>query len=290
VAIYLLVLVHSIGCHIRVLTSVGFNITYAYMYADILFRVLPETLRAIVGDGSVPPPRLYRTPLALIKGSQITPSSSRPPKKPFQNPFLLFTYPDVVTLLVFNAIVNAVFYGVLASLSSLFADDYPFLSETDLGLCFLAIGGGMIFGSVVTGRLMDRDYSVTREKMVQERMRDTEKSSEEAEVRKEVVREENFPIEVARLRSSPIYLTILTACVVGYGWCLEKRVSIAGPLILQFISESSTMPASLRTYKRVVGYSVVAFMNTSQTLLIDLMPNRGSSVTAAVSVGFTYRE
>jgi hypothetical protein len=206
--------------------------------------VLPETLRAIVGDGSVPPPRLYRTPLALIKGSHVSPSSSRPPKKPFQNPFLLFTYPDVVTLLVFNAIVYAVFYGVTASLSSLFEADYPFLTETDIGLCFLAIGGGMVFGSMVTGRLLDRDYSVTREKMVRARMWDMEKHPEEDEVRKEVVKEEIFPIEVARLRSSPIYLAIVIACVVGYGWCLDKRVSIAGPLILQFISKLFTWPSS----------------------------------------------
>ncbi|KAJ7162206.1 hypothetical protein C8R46DRAFT_1222349 [Mycena filopes] len=42
-------------------------------------------------------------------------------------------------LLLINAVVYAVVYGVTASISSLFHDTYPWLSETKLGLCFLTV-------------------------------------------------------------------------------------------------------------------------------------------------------
>jgi hypothetical protein len=111
---------------------------------------LPETLRVLVGDGSIPPPRAYRTPLKLVK-PRYQATGGRPTSKPFQNPFALFLYPDVATLLFFNGIFYSVFYGVTATTSTLFQRDYPYLSETDLGLIYLSLGGGMIFGTVITG-------------------------------------------------------------------------------------------------------------------------------------------
>jgi hypothetical protein len=143
---------------------------------------------------------------------------------------VIFTYPDVVVILLFNAILYSVFYGVTASLSSLFKEDYPSLSETDLGLCFLAVGGGMIVGSTITGKLLDRDYRAIQKKIARNLGTDTERGQ-----RSDV----EFPIEMARLRSMPIYIFIYTAVVVGYGWCLQKRVHIAAPLILQFIGSFS---------------------------------------------------
>ena len=61
-------------------------------------------------------------------------------------------------LLVFNGIVYSVYYAVTASISSLFADIYPFLNDTTIGLCYLAIGFGTAIGSVATGKLLDWDF------------------------------------------------------------------------------------------------------------------------------------
>ena len=41
----------------------------------------------------------------------------------------------------------------------------------------------------------------------------------------------------ARLRLLPLLLVISACMCAGYGWCLEKKSNIAGPLILQFVSE-----------------------------------------------------
>lgn len=147
------------------------------------------------------------------------------------------------------------FYGVLASLSSLFEHTYAYLSETDLGLCFLSVGGGMILGSMVTGRLQDRDYRVTRDNLVCALKARSEGSISDEDAIREVTREDVFPIEKARLRSSPLYLLIITACNVGYGWTLEKSASIAVPLILQFISECLASTETMSDFSLLITTS-----------------------------------
>jgi predicted MFS family arabinose efflux permease len=113
----------------------------------------------MVGDGSIPPPRAYRAPLALAKPRHAAPGVRRPDPKPFQNPFVVFSYPDVVLILISNGIFNSVYYGVTATISSLFARNYPYLSETDLGLCYIPIGGGMVVGTIINGTQLASDPS-----------------------------------------------------------------------------------------------------------------------------------
>jgi predicted MFS family arabinose efflux permease len=76
----------------------------------------------------------------------------------------LFLHPDILLLLALNAIVNAVFYGINTSISTLFSAAYPFLNETKIGLCYLAIGGGLAIGSSVIGRVLDWEYQTFRRK------------------------------------------------------------------------------------------------------------------------------
>lgn len=222
---------------------------------------LPETLRSLVGDGSYTPSAIHRPCVSIIGRDRFSSSSvDKPPKKAFANPLLLLTYPDILLVLFYNGILYSVFYGVTATISVLFQKSYPFLSETDIGLCYLAIGSGMVFGSLFSGRFLDRDYQAIKKEMIRKAEEDGEKG-----IRPEdVTREENFPIERARLRTTPMYLALFVATTIGYGWCLQKNVNLAVPLILQII----------------MGYNAVAFTNTTQTLLVDLVPSQGSSVTA----------
>ncbi|KAF7793391.1 hypothetical protein EIP86_004503 [Pleurotus ostreatoroseus] len=221
---------------------------------------LPETLRSLVGDGSISPHRLNRALIPIIGRGHVGLTDEQLPKKPFVNPLRLFLRPDVFLLLVFNATLYAVFYGVTASISSLFSDIYPFLSETAIGLCFLAIGGGMVFGSWITGLVLDRDYKNIKAKLERRCKEDPEcKIAPE-----DVTKDENFPIEYARFRTMPFYFVVYVAACIGYGWCLDAKVNIAGPLILTII----------------IGYAITAIMNTVQTLIVDLAPTQGSSITA----------
>jgi hypothetical protein len=72
-------------------------------------------------------------------------------------------------------------------------------------------------------------------------IRNVEGDGEKGMRPEDVTREENFPIELARLRTTPIYLAMFVAATVGYGWCLQQSVNLAVPLILQIISESKTI-------------------------------------------------
>jgi predicted MFS family arabinose efflux permease len=65
---------------------------------------------------------------------------------------------DIIVLLVLNAIVCAIYYGFIASLSTLFTAAYPFLNSTKIGLCYLGIGGGMTIGSWANGRYLDWEF------------------------------------------------------------------------------------------------------------------------------------
>lgn len=248
---------------------------------------MPETLRAFVGDGSIPPPRFY-TPLIPIIGrsrQSVTPQdpSTRPARRGFNNPFVLFLYPDISLLLLFNAVVYAVFYGVTTSISTLFKTTYPYLSETEIGLCFLAIGGGMLIGGVVTGRVLDLEYRRVKQRMIAANEKETD--PEKRLSPEDVTKEENFPIEIARLRLMPIYFGVFVVTCVGYGWTLEKDASIAAPLVLQFIRTYSSylFPHGV-TDTLIVGWAVVATMNVTQTLTVDLAPGLSASVTACVSL------
>ena len=126
----------------------------------------PETLKSVVEEGRNRIPILYQ-PVIPIIGYQV---SQRPTvawgvtAKSFRNPFRLFLQPDILLLLALNALVFAVFYGINASISSLFSAAYPFLDETKIGLCYLAIGGGMSLATLIMGRVLDWEYQTFRKR------------------------------------------------------------------------------------------------------------------------------
>lgn len=221
---------------------------------------LPETLRRLVGNGSVIPSPFYRPLVPIVGKGRVDRDAPKPPKPTLNNPLRLFFYLDVLNLLLFNAILYAVFYAVNTTISTIFASKYPFLNEIDIGLCFLAIGGGMIFGTVLSGRMLDADFQRTKTRLVKKAEEDPEKRMRP----EDVAREENFPIERARLRMLPIFTAIFILTCAGYGWSLQQETNIAVPLILQII----------------FGYTVTAIMTGVQTLLIDLLPSQSSSITA----------
>jgi len=210
-------------------------------------------------------------------------SNERPPRKPFQNPLKMLAYPDVIILLLINGTYYAVMYGVIASLSMIFEKIYSDLSQTDIGLCFVPLGGGMAIGSAVSGKCLDAYYGEIRDNLISQSQTTLENNIDS----KTLEEGSSFPIEKARLQVLPYIMFIYTACVIGYGWSLQSRVTIAIPLILQFISK--LFPCTTRrnliwnlTMLCVVGLTIVTIMNAIQTLLVDLFPDQGSSVTACV--------
>jgi len=226
----------------------------AAVCALVMILFLPETLRRIVGNGSVPPPRILRPLVPVIGRSTPDSSQASDARKPLANPLRLLLYPDIAILLVFNGLIYSVFYGVTASISTLFHEAYPSLTEADIGLCFLGIGSGMAVGSAFTGKILDWEYRNFKKRLI--RLTD-EKENDYPEGL-------DFPIEKARLRLLPFFLLLYVAACIGYGWCVDKKVNLAGPVVLLV----------------AIGFVGIAVMNATQTLIIDLVPIQASSVTA----------
>jgi hypothetical protein len=178
---------------------------------------------------------IYRPLIPIIKRSPVeqTSTEERPATRSFVNPLRLFTYPDVILLLIFIGVNFAVYTCITATISTLFKETYPSLSDSEIGLCFLASGGGMIIGSTIVGKFLDRDYRAIKNQMIA-------KAQADQVAPENVMNEESFPIEKARLRTLPLYVAIYAGSTIGYGWCLQSKVHIAGPLILLVISKHST--------------------------------------------------
>lgn len=143
---------------------------------------------------------------------------------------MMFTYPDIFILLFVNGIYYAVLYGVTASLSISFEDIYPYLNQTDIGLCFLAIGGGMFVATVMNGKVMDAHYKKIRDNFISQAQTETKTAIDPGSLA------HSFPIERTRLQLTPYFILLYSASVIGYGWSLQSKTSIAVPLILQIIS------------------------------------------------------
>ena len=155
----------------------------------------PETLKSVVKEGRIRIPILYQ-PVIQILGRQIFEGQSMAREvsvKFFRNPFRLYLQPDILLLLTLNAIVFAIFYGINASISSLFSVAYPFLDETKIGLCYLAVGGGMAMASTTMGRVLDWEYQ-TFQKRAEARI--TALGLTTADITKE----DFFPLEQVRSR------------------------------------------------------------------------------------------
>ncbi|KAJ6507381.1 major facilitator superfamily domain-containing protein, partial [Mycena vitilis] len=183
----------------------------------VLILFLPETLRALVGNGSIPLPPIYLAVVPIIgrHRDDASPAHRTPPapRKTFQNPLRLFLHADIALLLFINGVVYAVSYGITASISTVFHEAYPRLNETELGLCFLTVGSGMAIGSLLCGKILNWDYQKVRRTLLAH----DEHGDAEA----------TFPIEKARLRLVPAFLAVFVVCGIGYGWCIDTRTNIA---------------------------------------------------------------
>ncbi|OIW32649.1 MFS general substrate transporter [Coniochaeta ligniaria NRRL 30616] len=236
--------------------------------AMILF-FLPETMRSLVGNGSMDQARFPLGPLAHVVGQRnqdskirvVDSTSTKNGKRPSTNPFRLLIYPDIALTLTYTGIVYAVNYTITSTISSSFTVTYPYLSQTMIGICYLSTGVGMVLGSTITGKFLDWDYARIKLKQCSIASSDSEQVSTGGD-------DAQVPLEYARLRTSPFLLLGFVASVVGWGWCIQTKISIAGPLILQ----------------ATLGYTSIAILNSTMTLMIDIIKDQSSGVIACTNL------
>jgi hypothetical protein len=161
-SIFWFICISSAACLLIMVLYASNFCCHTNMLLTLFRRLLPETLRIIVGDGSFVPSAIYRPIIPIIgrktgSGSDVA-CTVRSQVKPPRNPFKFLMNVDVLLLLVLNSIICAIYYGFIASLPTLFTDAYPFLNSTTIGVCYLGVGGGMAIGGWANGRYLDWEY------------------------------------------------------------------------------------------------------------------------------------
>ncbi|KAK0186398.1 MFS general substrate transporter [Armillaria mellea] len=239
-----------------------FLVIFSVVLLALLLLFLPETLPCIVGNGSIQPSFIYRPWIKIFhrdRSCQNSIIAHRSPPKPFCNPFSLIIHPDILIGLIYASISFAIQFSISGTLANAYKVHYPFLNSANVGLCYLANGSGMILGAFSNGRLLDFDYCRARDKFP--------RCAQVKTINENGQNNDAFPLESVRLQWSPYFVVMYAACVIGWGWCVEKSVPLMGPLILQ----------------AALGFACMSIINTIMTLMVDLIPNQSSSVIACVN-------
>lgn len=183
---------------------------------------------------------------------------------PFQ-PLLYAKEWDVLVLLLLYGVQYGACYAMTTSMPYLFSRVYQ-LNESLIGASYLANGIGCIVGSVFQGKVLNYNYK----RLMQFHYTDEN---------------HDFPIEHARLRTLWTHAMLFNVLFVVYGWMLYFKIHIAIVLSIQFIRKSFErgLYASMLIvihHLLLVGFTSQAIFNASQTLLVDLFPDKSASVTA----------
>ncbi len=133
-----------------------------------------------------------------------------------------------------------------------FASNYGF-NQIKIGLMFIPIGCGSIISALTIGKLADWNYGRWAKKLgipvVKNRRQDLT----------------NFPIERARLEVVFPLFFVAVAAIIAYGWILTKKISVAVPIVLLFLT----------------GFALTATFQILNVLMVDIYPGKPSVATAA---------
>ena len=236
---------------------------FAIIFLVFLILFLPETLRALVDNGSRTPVGIAKSPLAYVQrrrlqqaadagidGTEHSPTNT-PLKKIDINIFsslLILTEKEVTFIIIFLSIYYTGWQMIIASMSSLFKDVYH-LTELQLGLTFISNGIGCILGTLLTGKFLDCDYRRIKSRYANKP-------------------QPLFPLERARLRTIWLYSFITCASTLVFGWTTSKALHISIPIISVFF----------------LGWAATSIQSVITTLLVDIFPKKGASATAALNL------
>lgn len=241
---------------------------YSGVFLCLLIILLPETLRSIVKNGSqLPSNLLIRYPLKFYQTTtqvdwQRGPSDNQPaPKKHVDvlGPLRILLSNHAAPIIIFLAVYYAGWQMSITAMSSLFKTRYG-LTEIQIGLTFMANGVGSMLGTLITGKILDKDYRRVKEKY--EASLDIE--------RRESSQEEDFPLEKARLRLVPTFSLLQCLSILLFGWTIQypHKVHIAVPIVSTFIT----------------GWTAVSTQSLIMTYLVDIFHDRSAAASASLNL------
>jgi multidrug resistance protein len=263
--------------------------------ASIVFIIMifffPETCRNVVDDGSVVPPRIYRTVWQVIKSAlrrrrarklraqqrkaagttldangaplELSRTISRrsvAPKFHFIPPNLLGSFQilfelEMGLILLQLAIVFAGFYAIVTTLPSQLTNHYGF-DPMQVGLMYLPMAAGSAVSIPTTGVVIDRNY-----RRHAARVGITIVKGQQQDVTR-------INVERARLEVMLPALVLGTCLAFAWGWALHAHAHIAVLAVLMFL----------------VGITMTTCTNCCNTLIIECCPGRAAAGIAANNI------
>jgi MFS family permease len=155
-------------------------------------------------------------------------------------------------ILALSSMLYLGFILVAATMATIFKDIYGY-DDLQIGLCYLPYGFGSCVAVFAQGYILDWNYRRIAKKLgfTIDRRRGADLSK--------------FPIETARVQTIYPALLIGGGVLAGYGWSLERRTSVAAPLVLVFM----------------IGMLIPTSFSALNTLIVDLHPTAPATATAA---------
>ncbi|KAK3044957.1 hypothetical protein LTS18_014940, partial [Coniosporium uncinatum] len=229
---------------------------YAAAFLVVLVFVLPETLRSMVGNGSIPAKGLSQSLLGYIqqrrhptaaKTIPDTPSNGKKAKIDVLGPLKIILSVEVSFVIAFLSIHYMVWQMSVAASSTLFKETYG-LSEIQIGLTYISNGAGCILATLTIGKFLDFEYRRTQAKFTGD--------------------PKEFPLERARLRTLWLWSAIECASVLVFGWTIQYSIHISVPIICSFF----------------IGWAATCIYSIANTYLVDVFTHSGASATAALNL------
>lgn len=231
------------------------------VFLGIIVIFMPETCRVVVGNSSVPPPKWNR-PLWIIARDNFFPRKNKDStnidynslqkrrKRP--NPLMsvqIVLEKEAGLILIFGALVFSGYMIVTSTLSAQLAEQFNY-NSIQVGLCYLPFGIGSLTSRWTVAPILD--WNFRREARLQ--------NLPIVKNRQEDIR--SFNIERARLAVTMPLLYVSCLCMIAYGWVMDFRTSLAGPVIMLFLT----------------GHLITGAFTTLSTLVVDT--HRQSAATA----------
>jgi MFS family permease len=211
-----------------------------------IFFFLPETLRCLVGDGSVYKKGSWVTKPQLRQARLIEkndPRYPRPPKPSLRGYLRLMSYAPVTLVSVNAGLLFATYYGLAVTLAQQLKNTYGF-TTAQTGAAYLVPGCSLVLGSLSSGRLSDRLRARRKARHPDRPM----------------IPEHRLPIQIFGVLLS-------MAGILGYGWMVHFKLHVAGVLIFTFLA----------------GFGMTWVFVTNTTYLTECAPGVPASLVAIAS-------
>ncbi|KAJ6094614.1 hypothetical protein N7467_002127 [Penicillium canescens] len=223
----------------------------------IIFQ--PETCRAVVGNGSLPP-QPWNQPL-------LRPRQTCPPDVETRTTFskrpsmldsvkLLFDK-QIGQLILFTSFMKWGIAAVMISIPMLMEEKYHF-NALEIGLCYVPYAVGSITARWTVGYLADWNFRRYGRQMGVNIERNRQ-SKEQLSL---------MPLEKVRLQITLPAIYCSSLFLLGYSWVLAYNVHLSGPLIMLFF----------------LGNAAAGVTNTAGALIMDLHAHRPGMARAAMSL------